>query len=39
MSPPLTTATSFVPSDDEATDDQFWMVARWVPVAAKSVDV
>ena len=37
--PPDTAATSFVPSEDEATEVQNWLVARVIQVTPQSVDV
>ena len=39
MNPGLTTATNFVPSDDDATLYQFLLVSRAVQDAPLSVDV
>jgi hypothetical protein len=39
MYPLLATATSFVPSDDDATDCQFCCEALCVQVAPESADV
>jgi hypothetical protein len=39
LAAPLLTATSFVPSDDDATDVQYcWGAVVWVQVAPESED-